>query len=161
MAATRPQQNTRIPPRPAVHRVLRQRLDQGGFMYDMKTGTLVMHDEYATAGYADLATDTLYLTYADKTVKKWARGTTTKTYTWQSKVFTSPQPIGYSAAQVEAESYPVTLKIYGDGTLIQTKSVTSRDPFRVPAGKYRDWQLRVEGTAEVFSIALATSPSEL
>lgn len=134
---------------------------QGGFIYDMKTGTLVMHDDYATAGYNDLATDTLYVTYADRTVKKWARGSSVKTYAWVSKEFTNPQPTGYSVGQVEAEAYPVTLKIYGDGTLIQTKSVTSRDPFRIPAGKYRDWQLRVEGTAEVFSVAIATSPSEL
>lgn len=134
---------------------------QGGFMYDMKSGQFVTHDISATAGYTDLETDTLFLAFSDATVKKWERGSSAKTYIWTSKTFTQPQPIGYTVGQVEAEAYNITMKIYGDTALLLTKVVTSRDPFRLPAGRYRDWAISLTGSTEVFSVAIATSPSEL
>ena len=72
-----------------------------------------------------------------------------------------PQVLGMSCAQVEAESYPVTLKVYADGSLIHTQTVTTRFPFRLPPVSARDWEFQVEGTSEVFSVALAQSMGEL
>jgi hypothetical protein len=48
-----------------------------------------------------------------------------------------------------------------DGTLAHTRTVGSRDPFRLPVVVGRDWEIQVEGTHEVFSLALAHSASEL
>jgi len=133
---------------------------QGGFILDMPSGQFILHDIYATAAYQDIQRDKLFVTSADKTVKPWSYGTA-KSYTWRSKKFTMPQIMGFSCAQLEAEAYPMTLKVYADTALVHTQSVTSRDPFRLPSKVGRDWEMQIEGSNEVFSLSVANSMSEL
>lgn len=134
---------------------------RGGFIFDFASGVFVMHDIYAECGYADLANDTLYLAFSDKSVKKWQTGDV-KSYVWKSKRFTLPRPASFACAQVEAEAYPLTAKFYADGTLVHTETVTSREPFRLPSGFLaRDWEMQIEGDKEVFVLAIAQSMREL
>ena len=72
-----------------------------------------------------------------------------------------PYEMSYSCSQVEAEAYPVTAKYYVDGTLVHTQTVANRSPFRLPVVVGRDWEFRIEGNTEVFSIATAQSMQEL
>jgi hypothetical protein len=132
----------------------------GGFIYDSNTGEFMTHDIYVAAGHNDLQVDKLFLAGADRAVKIWGAGSL-KTATWKSKKFTMPQVMGFSCAQLEAESYPMAAKIYADGSLVHTQTVTSRNMFRIPATPSRDWEFEFEGTAEVFSFAVAQSPEEL
>jgi len=132
----------------------------GGFIYDMTSGQFIMHTLYATAGYNDLQADKLYLAFDDRAVKIWLDGSALP-YTWRSKKFTMPQVMGFSCAQLEAESYPVTAKIYVDGALVHTQTVASRFPFRLPAISGRDWEFQFEGTPEVFGFCIAQSMGEL
>lgn len=132
----------------------------GGFVYDMTSGQFILHDIYAATGFRDLQRDKLFLAFADRTVKAWEQGTN-KSYVWRSKKFTYPQITGFSCAQLEAEAYPMTVKIYIDGILQYTKSVDSRAPFRLPPKVGRDWEMQIEGTNEVFAVNLAHSPTEL
>jgi hypothetical protein len=133
---------------------------RGGFVYDMRTGQFILHDIYATAGFRDLQRDKLFLAFADRTLKVWSTGNF-KNYVWRSKVFTQPEIKGFSCAQVEAESYPMTLRVVADGVTIHTQTVTSRNPFRLPAKVGRDWELELEGSAQVFSVSMANSMTEL
>lgn len=133
---------------------------RGGFVFDVRSGQFILHDIYAEGGYHDLQGDKLYLVFADKTVKPWGYGST-KTYTWRSKKFTMPQIMGFACAQLEAEGYGMTMKFYADGDLIHTQTVTSREPFRLPAKVGRDWEVQIEGNYEVFSMAVANSMTEL
>jgi hypothetical protein len=55
----------------------------------------------------------------------------------------------------------VTFKIFADGTLFYTKTVTSRRPFRLPVKVGRDWEFQLEGSTEVFAVSVATSMTEL
>jgi hypothetical protein len=132
----------------------------GGFIYDMTSGQFILHDIYATAGFRDLQRDKLFLAFADRTVKVWFDGAA-KAYVWKSKMMTLPHTLSFTCAQVEAEAYPVTFKIFADGTLFYTKTVTSRRPFRLPVQVGRDWEFQVEGSTEVFAVAVATSMTEL
>lgn len=134
--------------------------NQGGFIFDIPSRQFILHDMYATAGYHDLQRDKLFLTFTDKAVKIWQDGSA-KSYIWRSKKFTMPQDMGFACAQLEAEAYPMTVKFYADGTLIHTQTVQSRNPFRLPAKRGRDWEMQVEGSNEVFSVAIANSMSEL
>lgn len=133
---------------------------RGGFIFDVTSQQFILHDIYATAGFRDLQRDKLFLAFEDRSLKVWFDGAA-KSYTWKSKKFTLPQIVGFSCAQLEAEAYPMTLKVYVDGTVIHTQTVTSRNPFRLPAKVGRDWELQVEGSSEVFSLSLATSMTEL
>lgn len=133
---------------------------QGGFVYDLVTGQFTLHDIYATAGYTDMLRDKMFLAFTDRSLKVWGAGSA-KTYTWKSKKFTMPQVTSFSCAQVEAEAYPVTAKFYSGGTLVHTQTVANRNPFRLPTTPDRDWEVQLEGSAEVFSMAMATSVEEL
>lgn len=133
---------------------------QGGFVFDLRTGQFILHDIYATAGFQDIQRDKLFLAFADKSLKTWSAGAA-KSYVWKSKKFTMPQIMGFSCAQLEAEAYPMTLKVYADTNLIHTQTVQNRNPFRLPAKTGRDWEVQIEGSAEVFSLSVANSMTEL
>ena len=133
---------------------------RGGFIFDMKSGQFILHDIYVEAGYQDLQRDKLFLALDNKDIKAWGYGAT-KNYIWRSKKFTMPKPLSFGWAQLEAEAYPMTLSCIADGQVVLTKTVESRDPFRLPVQVGRDWEMQVEGNSEVFSIAMAHSASEL
>ena len=132
----------------------------GGFIFDLTSGHFIYHNIYATAGYNDLQADKLYTAFSDRTVKIWQAGSALS-YIWRSKKFTMPQIMGFSCAQVEAEAYPVTAKVYSDGTLVHTQTVAGRTPFRLPVTPGRDWEFQIEGNTEVFAVLVAQSMEEL
>lgn len=118
-------------------------------------------DQYATAAFNDIKTDSLYLAIGSN-VKKWDGGASNLTYTWKSKIFVLPRPENMAVAQVFAESYPVTMKVYADGTLKHTQTVTNDRPFKLPSGyKAREYELEVSGTARINNIFLAGTTKEL
>ena len=132
----------------------------GGFLFDFVSNTFQMIDTHAVAGYYDRVQDTLYLAFADRSVKKWLQGAA-KAYVWKSKRFTHPYPVNYVAAKVQAEDYPLTAVFYADGELVLTQTVNDRFPFRLPAVAARDWEVELHGAVEVFAVALASSMDEL
>lgn len=133
---------------------------QGGFIFDVRSGNFILHDVYAETAYHDLQGDKLFIAQSNRAVKVWAAGDG-KTYTWRSKKFSMPQIMGFACAQLEAESYPMTLKVYADGTQIHSQTVQSRAPFRLPAKVGRDWEFQIEGDYEVFSVSVANSMTEI
>lgn len=137
-------------------------LTQGGFIFDPAQGAsaFTFIDTYATAGYSDLIQDALYLKVGTNIVK-WDAGATNFTYTWKSAVFELGGPESTSAAQVIAKAYPVTFKLYTDGSLRHTQTVTNSDPFRLPGGnRPRFLELEVSGTNEVLAVHLGNSMAE-
>lgn len=132
-----------------------------GFMIDPSNPQGVF---FLDAGYVgmhfDELKDQLYVLNGTN-VQKWDAGSP-YTYRFRSKVFKGPKPSNFACCEVVADAYPVTVRFYGDGVLKHTKSVTSRDPFRLPAGfRATDWQIEVEGTNPVQSVAMAHSVAEL
>lgn len=119
---------------------------------------------FLSTGYSgmhfDELRDQLYV-LSGTNVQKWDAGSA-MTYRFRSKRFTMPAPLNFPCAQVVADSYPVTLRVYADGTLRHTEVVASRRGFRLPSGFRADeWQIEVEGTPAVESVTLATSMAEL
>jgi hypothetical protein len=133
---------------------------KGGFIFDISSRQFILHDMYATAGFQDLQRDKLFLCLENRKLVVW-QGGLPKSYIWRSKKFSMPTEISFACGQLESEAYPMTLKFYADGTLLHTQTVESRNPFRLPCKRARDWEVQVEGSKEVFSIAMATSMSEL
>lgn len=134
--------------------------EKGGFIFDLTTGKFIVHNIFASAGYTDLQQDQLFVTKEDRTLRKWDNGSNLA-FTWKSKKATMPYPLSFSCAQVEAEAYPITCKVYASGSLIHTQTVSSREPFRLPVATSRDWELQLEGNTEVFSVDMAQSVGEL
>ena len=133
----------------------------GGFVYDMVAKTWNFHSIYAVGAYNDLKNDALYIINEDdKTLYKWDTGTALS-YTWKSKKFTFPEPKSFSCYRVQAEAYPVTMKIYRDGVSIVNLSVTSDGLRRLPAGMGTDWEFQLEGNTEVYNVQIVQSPMEI
>jgi hypothetical protein len=133
--------------------------DSGSFVFDFDTKQFAMHELYTPIAFQSLRNDKLYV-LDGANIKPWQEGNDLN-YEWKSKLFTAPRPTNFGSVQVEAEAYPVTFKVYVDGALLHTQSVASRLPFRLPATQGRDWQFVVTGSEEIFSVAMATTMSEL
>lgn len=135
---------------------------RGALVYDLRTQNFFFTSLWGAAGYRDIFTDQLYVrpTPGTSVVKTFGGGTSLE-YKYVSKLMTMPQVTCFSCAQVEAEAYPVLLRIDVDGNVLQNFVVSSRNPFRLPVGPGRDWQMIVRGFQEVFAVTLAQSMEEL
>lgn len=131
------------------------------FDFTGESATMTIFDQTADAAYYDPVQDALYIAKNGTGILKWDYGNPL-TYVWKTKLFTMTYPMNFSFGQVEASAYPITFKIYADGVLKHTKSVTDRNPFRLPAGfRAKDWEVELSGTGEVFSMVVAESALEV
>ena len=95
-------------------------------------------------------------------VKRWDAGASLMTVKAKSKTFSFLAPTNLAVATVVADAYPVTFKLHVDGAIKYTKTVTSRQPFRLPSGFLGfDWQMEVEASSPIQVVALANAVSEL
>lgn len=134
----------------------------GAFVYDIPSQEFTTLDvDSVVAAFADLRLDTLFTVDNDnRQIRPWGTGAPA-TFTWRSKKFTLPREVSFSCMQVEAESYPVTVKVYASGALLLSTSVSSRNMFRLPVMRAHDWEVELTGAVEVFSVAMAQSGEEL
>lgn len=132
----------------------------GGLLFDPDEKSLVNLTTYATAAFFDVESDKLYLQVGTN-VQVWDAGPAL-TYTWKSGRRLADRAVNFDSARVDASAYPVTFKLYADGTLRHTQTVADNRAFRLPGG-YRAFDAEVElsGTADVRHVALATDIREL
>lgn len=128
-----------------------------GFMLDPASpGGLYFFDTGFSAVYYDKLQKALY-GVTGTSIQKWDAGAALMTATFRSKSFRLPLPENPGAAEVVARDYPVTFKLYADGVLKYTRTVTSREPFNLPSGYEPDViQLEVStGAGTVTAMAVA------
>ena len=113
------------------------------------------------AVYLDDMQDALYV-LDGTSIKKWDAGTAL-TATFKSKLFQMPKPtVGFSCAQVTADAYPVSFKLYADGVLKHAQTVAGSSPFRLPGGYHADsFQIEVSTTGAIQGLVVAHSMAEL
>lgn len=98
----------------------------GGFIFDPRGGknTLSLLTQTsstdANGGFTDPIDNELYLIISTDssthTIQKFQGGATNQTFTWKSKQFVTPKPTSMGFLKVDAEAWPVTVKVYGDGS---------------------------------------------
>ena len=170
-----------------------------GWVYDPTApeaafSTLTQSNE-VVGGYYEDKSGKLYIIkdFASGTNRKYCEyeaGTDKNSMTFKSKVFVTPYPTSFNWISVDAETYPasasgvtpVTVKVFGDGTLIAhyvlTKSgnvftqattvpgsisnATLQEPImRLPAVVAKEWEVQVAGTQTVNEICIAQSIEEV
>lgn len=124
---------------------------QQGFIVDPLNpdAGITFTDQFATAGYLDPIRDRLYLQIGSA-IKKWDGDVTYLTATWKSRVIVPARPANFSFGQVHADAYPVTFKVYVDGALYCTRTVTSNKPFRISAAQEkrgREFEVEISSSA--------------
>jgi hypothetical protein len=124
---------------------------------------MVMCDQYATAGYLEDRLDSLFLVkYAASvnTLNEWNTGGN-MTVSWRSKDYRYHSGVCMSCAKVSAVSYPVTFKLYADGALKWTQTVTDQFAFRLPDQRNYVISYQIDATSKVKAVRVATSFKEL
>lgn len=126
----------------------------GGFIFDPRGGanSFIDIDLYATAGFSDIETDTLYLVTqvnGSYGLRKFTGSSSPTEMVWKSKKFYVPRPVNPAVAKVDCDSYAlgVTFKMWADGTLKVNRTITSSDVFRLPSG-YKANEFEVEITSQ-------------
>tara|TARA_Y100000114_G_scaffold154172_1_gene175654 strand:+ start:604 stop:2598 length:1995 start_codon:yes stop_codon:yes gene_type:complete len=156
----------------------------GGFIFDARQGANALTNLDASAlirgGFTDPDDNELYLIVGNK-LQKFQGSNTALTYNWKSKDYVVPKPTSFSFAKIDAEAYPVTIKVYGDGGLIYNATIsTNGDIFsvtgttpsfsatditepvvRLPASVHGVFSIEVESAKEVHEISIAESAQEL
>lgn len=137
---------------------------QKGFIFDPRGGkdSFVDLSFHASAGFNDLEEDELYLVVGGA-VKKFASGTNLS-YTWKSKKFYAQRPINPGVAKVQADAYGsgITFKLYADGALKHTETVTSDSLFRLPSGyKGHEFEIELSGSDPINEVCVYESAREI
>jgi hypothetical protein len=118
-------------------------------------------DAYATAGYNDRRRDSLYLAIGAN-IQRWDGGATNFTMTWKSKKYRFSYQVNMGVAKVDADGYPVTLKVYGDGSLKHTQTVANGNIFKLPAGyRAEKYEVQIESAHKVNSIAIGETVRDI
>ena len=129
---------------------------QGAIM----TESSISADAVVTAAYADARSDTLYVAKGAN-ILRFNKGAA-MTAVWRSRIFRTSYPVNMSVAAVDAEAYPVTMRVYANDQLRMTKTVSSDRAFTMPSGYRADnWQFELEAATEVTRLRVATSMAEL
>lgn len=72
-------------------------------------------------------------------------------WSWTSKLFIADHYVGHSAGKVDrpqGNTNNITLSYYGDGTERLNTVLNSNSPFRLPPGRYKEIQFKLEGDSE-------------
>ena len=137
---------------------------RGLLIFEMGGGgvqQIVESDIHATAAFADHRKDELYLALANGNLYKWDAGTAA-TMVWRSKLFHLERPQNVGAVRIDAEAYPITFRLYGDGVLVDTVTVASQEPATLRGDeRYRDFEFEIEAAAMVNAVAVASSVLDL
>jgi hypothetical protein len=135
-----------------------------GFIFDPRGGknTFVNLGFHATAGFNDLENDELYLV-VNGSVVKFASGSGLN-FSWRTKKFYSPRPINPAVAKVDCDSYSSnpTFKLYADGVLKHTESVSNSNVFRLPSGyKAQEFEVELTGSTSINEFCVYESAEEI
>lgn len=159
---------------------------QGGFVYDPRNtesalSTLLLSTE-VRGGWVNPIDGQLYVIVGDK-IKKYRAGGSNLQAVWKSKKFVSPSPIAFPWVCVQAEAYPVEVKVWADDTLIahyslslsgttftqtttvpasiSTLAIGTRPIMRLPPASARAWEVQVTSAVTINEITLAQSIEEI
>lgn len=157
----------------------------GGWVYDPRSddaalSTISVANE-VRGGHFDPKSGSLNVIVGNK-VQKYRGGSTTQTAKWKSKKFVLAKPSSMVWVHVDADAYPITVKVWADGTLIADytlsqsgntytqattvpngiSNATLREPvMRLPVAVGKEWEVEVSGAVVINEVCLAQSIEEL
>ena len=157
----------------------------GGWVYDPRASeasfsTITLSAE-VRGGFEDPKSGQLYVIEGNK-IRKYRGGSSNNTLTFKTKKFVTPAPVSMAWVSVHAETYPVTVKVYGDEALISNYTLsessgvytqatttpsgisngTLREPImRLPSAVASEWEVEVSGAVSINEICLAQSMDEI
>lgn len=150
---------------------------------DQNAGIYFLDAGYASMHFDELQ-DQMYVLDGSN-VRRWDAGASAMTARFRSKQFRAPQPVNFGAAEVQADAYPVTIRVDAlnlpaatvsalvarnptyfsapDATTFRcVVSVPDENAVRLPGGFLAaDWRIEIESSGAVQAVAIASSIEEL
>ena len=122
-------------------------------------GSVAIADADVQAVFHDTERDKVYIVQGRR-LKEWKSepdaADPKRPMTWRSRLHVAPGRT-FTAAQVIAEGYPVTLTLTGDGAQRFTKSVADARPFRLSnMGLHSEWYYEIAGTNAVVEVRIGS-----
>lgn len=122
----------------------------------------------AEALHHDIERGHLYMLEAGRRIRKWqTEGARAKAYRWRSGEFYIPQPVAFGALLVEPDHAAAgprdeaICRVFADGVLKDVVPVTGLAE-RIAGGRlHTRWQIEIEGTLPILSVAMAQTMEEL
>jgi hypothetical protein len=121
-------------------------------------------DTLALGTHNDIQSDTLFFTDG-LNIYEWDESATQNLLaTWRSAEIRLDYPVNLGAAMVEADTYfeagspnkEIIFRLYADGVLKFTKTVTSDEPFRLPGGYLSNiYAIEIETRLPITRISIA------
>jgi len=141
----------------------------GSYIFDPKAGVnaLTTSDFWSDVAYHNDEENTLYVESSTGYLAKYDWGTTNMTYTWKSKVYSTPGATNFAYLEVIAQSYPVTVKLSaGDNAwsgLSQIANLSVTDRFTaLPSGfENFHWEIEISDDKEVVMVGLYEDMTEV
>jgi len=137
--------------------------DTKQFMFDRRQDPAVLTDISGftvSSGFNDLVEDKLYVLDNTGHISTWETGSN-QTYIWKSKLAREATAVCPAALRLYATG-DVIFKLYADGTLVFTTTVTNSSVVRLPGGyRAKEFQIEVSGSGVLQSFAIANSVGEL
>ena len=132
-------------------------------------GTVEVVDAGVEAVFQDTERDRVYVIDSQHRLAEWktepAAGDSARTLKWRSGIQVGKKRT-YYAAQVIADDYPVTFKLFGDGDELMSKAVADGSPFRLPkknpgdgdavehVGLHSEWEYEVSGDQAIREVRI-------
>lgn len=136
-----------------------------GFLIDPQNPDgIIFLTQGARGAYYDPISDRLYLQDTGNTIKRWNHpGASALSVTFKTGVKRHPQPTNPGYGLVVADTpISVAVTLWGDGTSRFTRTVTSGEPFALPAGYMaQDFQAQMVTTGPVQGLLIAEDASDL
>ncbi|WP_086931612.1 hypothetical protein [Agarilytica rhodophyticola] len=134
--------------------------DVGGFVFDLRNNDFVRLDFYASAGYSDTRTDTLYLV-VDGNLFAWDSANETLNYVWRSKRFEGSNRRELYLRVIADNLNLVNIKIWVDDRLILNQRGLPDSPIRIPPVRGRAWQYELSGKTQITDIVMTDNVQQL
>lgn len=130
-----------------------------GFIFDPADGTFTRLNFYATAGFDDLLTDTLYLVIDSQLFSYNKSGSLE--YVWRSKIYEGPK-IKFGCMRIDSDNLSrVRCKIWADGRLIFNQKGLPDTDIKFGGVLARRWQVELISDTRIYRVQLAQSASQL
>lgn len=132
-----------------------------GIAFDLATKRLLTWTVPAgvSAMVNDLLTDTMYHATATEVLPQFQGAEVTGR--WKSKRIVLDDWPGFAWMRLEGPFTSALVRLYSNGALFHTVTVTSNEPVRLPAGRAREWEIDIEASSIVTEICLATTAEEM
>lgn len=134
--------------------------DIGGFVFDLRNNDFVRLDFYASAGYSDTRTDTLYLV-VDGNLFAWDSATETLNYVFKSRVFEGANRRERYLRVIGDDTHNVNVKVWVDGRLILNKRGLQDNHIVIPPTRGYRWQYELSGKSQIVNALFTDTRRQL